>query len=92
MTTLAEGVVFAPENTSRIRGIGVAILVLAAVQWAGGIAAGRFIAQQVHLAGVEVAARLGPDLTTIFFGLLVIVLAEAFRLGTQLQEEQDLTI
>lgn len=90
--TLVEDRPFLAENAGRVRRIGVAILVLAFVQWVGELLSGTYIARHVHLEGVSFMVRLNPDLTMIFFGFLVLILAEVFRRGAQLQEDNDLTV
>lgn len=90
--TLVEDHPFLAENASRVQRIGVALLVLTLVQWVGGILAGSYIAGNVQLPGVTMMVRLNPDLTMACFGILVLILAEVFRRGAQLQEDQDLTV
>ncbi|NLW17186.1 MAG: DUF2975 domain-containing protein [Firmicutes bacterium] len=46
----------------------------------------------IQLPGVEAVARLRFDLGQVGVGVLILLLAEVFRLGVAMKEEQDLTI
>jgi hypothetical protein len=51
-----------------------------------------FLQQNFMLDGSNIRAHLTIDLKTLFAGLIVLVIAEIFRIGAQLKEEQDLTV
>ncbi|MGZ3298203.1 MAG: DUF2975 domain-containing protein, partial [Asticcacaulis sp.] len=84
--TLAEGNVFHPENTRRLRWIGFG---LAGLEIFGYLA--RFFAESVlHL---HFAPVYGLRAVTAWFSVLVVfVLAEVFKEGARLRHEADLTI
>jgi hypothetical protein len=46
----------------------------------------------ISVPGIRIDAVLGLNVTMLFIGLVILVLAEVFRVGVQLREEQDLTI
>lgn len=88
------GAVFHTENTRRIRWIAIAVLAFPVV---------RFIAENLmfgiayEAAGhsIEVARpplMLEPIIAGVFLSLIIFALAEVFRNGAKLQQEQDLTI
>lgn len=83
---------FRAENAGRIRIIGFAILVGSLFKSAIATMVGYFVMENVVAQGIEFNARLSPDGTVIFLGLVVLVLSEVFRQGAMLKEEQDLTI
>ncbi len=83
---------FDRENVVRIRRIGGAVIAGAVLKSLVQTAFGFFFTHYVSVTGVDFRAKLSLDLTTIFLGLVFLVLAELFRLGSAMQEEQDLTV
>jgi|CZCA01.1.fsa_nt_gi hypothetical protein len=83
---------FARENVVRIRRIGGAVITGAVLKSLVQTAFGFFFTHYVSVTGVDFRAKLSLDLTTILLGLVILVLAEIFRLGSAMQEEQDLTV
>ncbi len=51
-----------------------------------------FLQQNFLLTGSGVRAHLTIDLKTLFVGLIVLIIAEIFRIGAQMKEEQELTV
>ncbi len=84
--TLAEGDVFHPDNTRRLRWIGFG---LAALEIFGYLA--RAFAEGVFHLRFEPAYGLRA-VTTWFSVMVVFVLAEVFKEGARLRHEADLTI
>jgi hypothetical protein len=90
--TLREGSPFVPANSRRLRLIGYAILLFEVAR-----AAVTHLLVRPMLEGLEVDGRplrpsAWPSWETLCVGLAVLVLAEVFRRGTQLQDEQALTV
>jgi hypothetical protein len=84
--TLAEGDVFHPDNTVRLRSIGVALAALEVF----GYAARAFASGFLH---IEFEPIYGLRAVTMWFLVLVVfVLAEVFKEGARLRHEADLTI
>jgi hypothetical protein len=90
--TLRAGTPFVPDNVTRIRRIGYALIL-------GECARAVFIFinnYQVltHVSADVVRFTLWPDLSfrTILHGVLILVLAEVFRVGVRLDEDQSLTV
>lgn len=98
MASLVAERPFLAENAGRVRRIGIAALVLALVQWVGNMVAGTFVVTQIsplesfRASGAEARVTANPDMTLVFFGVLILILAEVFRRGAQLQEDSDLTV
>jgi hypothetical protein len=97
LASLSPQAPFPRENVRRMRVIGGGILAAAAVELLAGVAVVTFMRTMVTVAGrpadvpVELALAEFP-LGTILGGLAVIFLAEIFRKGADLQDEQSLTI
>lgn len=84
---------FAPENAGRIRTIGVLVIISTLVKSILFSLQGLLIMNNVTIAGAKIGVRVGSiDLTGILLGLLILVLAEIFRYGSELQEERNLTV
>jgi hypothetical protein len=96
LASLRAGSPFIAENARRLQRIGVAVLTLETLRWVvvltvvaptiEGLAFGAKDQRRV----VEISAW--PDLLTLFLGGAVLVLAEVFRQGTRMQDEQSLTV
>lgn len=88
----ADGHPFTKANALTMRWIGVVVIVF------GLLAQGmRSIATVVAMntlatEGIHIEAKLTPDVAVVFMGLVIVVIAEAFRYGTRLQADADLTI
>lgn len=84
--TLADGDVFHPENTQRLRLIGVGLALLEAFSYLT-----RLIAEGVFHLRFEPIYGLRA-VTTWFSVLVVFVLAEVFKEGARLKKDADLTV
>lgn len=83
---------FAPDHAARLRRIGAAVigfaLVRSVVVWGGSL----YLQHTVAARGLSVRSHFGLDVPVILLGLLLLVLAAAFRLGAELQQDHDLTV
>ena len=84
--TMVAGDPFRPENVSRLRGVGLGLAVMAALNLVG-----RNLAAWL-MPGLTQPNNALPDLTAWFSVLVVFVLAEVFREGARLRREAELTI
>jgi hypothetical protein len=84
--TLCAGDPFRPDNVSRLRGVGLGLAALAALNIVVRLYDAAFFP------GVFPAAAGWPDFTAWFSVLVVFVLAEVFREGARLRREAELTI
>jgi hypothetical protein len=92
LRTLRDGQPFAPANARRLRRIAwlaiVGELVRAAVVFfETQYAAGHFVSEGLHF-----SARPEVNVFAIVNGLVILVIAEVFRIGAGLDEEQSLTV
>lgn len=87
-----KGEMFAPANAGRIQRLGIAVigfeLVRSVAEWAGSL----YLKDNVNARGLSLRAHLALNVPVLLVGLLLLVLAAAFGLGTQLQEDHDLTV
>jgi hypothetical protein len=90
--SLAEGKPFSLENAARIRLIGLLFIfgevAESVLEYAGQLYVGSAFVTE----GLTIHPRLDLGLSAIFGGLVLLVIAEVFRLGARLQEDQDLTV
>jgi len=92
IATLAAGSPFVPANAERIRFIGWVVIV--------GELVGELIEFLGHLAvvatfdahGLTFRWSLDISATTLFWGFVLLALAEVFRQGVEMREEQSLTV
>lgn len=90
--TLRDGRPFVPANAKRVRRIAYAVILgefarSAVVFWGNHYAAAYFTADGLHF-----YARPDINVFAIVDGLIILVIAEVFRAGTRLDEEQSLTV
>jgi hypothetical protein len=90
--SLTRGSPFIPDNARRIQNVGVAVLLGELGRAAIVFAENYYAKTHVALAGLQFDAWPRINLTTIGLGLVILVIAEVFRVGTRLDEEQSLTI
>jgi len=92
LRTLRAGQPFAPANAARIRWIGFAViggeLARAAIVWR----ANSYVVSHFSAEGLRFDARPDLSMATLVSGLIILVIAEVFRVGTRLDEDQSLTI
>ncbi len=90
--TIRDGHPFVPANAPRVRRLAYAVLLgelarSAVVFWGNHYAATHFTAN-----GLLFDSRPDINLFAIVDGLIILVIAEVFRAGTRLDEEQSLTV
>lgn len=89
---LAAGRPFAPSSARRLRTMGAVIL---GGQFAGaamGFTLGNRLEAALATEGLTLTPDFGFNLGAIFLALVILVIAEVFRLGAELKRDQDLTI
>jgi len=92
LLTVLEGNPFATENAQRLRIIAFVLFTLTILTSLANALSGWWVHEMIQLPGVEAVARFRLDLGKIGIGILILLLAEVFRLGVAMKEEQDLTI
>lgn len=83
---------FTIPNATRISRIGAAIMAMTTVLACGSYALGSYMANTLAFPGVTFRTNLQFPYCSLFVGLLVMLLAEIFRYGARLQEDNDLTV
>lgn len=92
LATVLEHNPFVADNARRLRIIAYALFAISIFTSLANALSGWWIHEMIQLPGVEAVARLRFDLGQVGVGVLILLLAEVFRLGVAMKEEQDLTI
>jgi hypothetical protein len=92
VASTAEGHPFVAANAARIRFIGWVVIVGQLVEGVAEYIGHRALARTFVTEGVSLRGNLDISLTTIFWGLVLLALAEVFRQGVAMREEQSLTV
>jgi hypothetical protein len=90
--TIRDGQPFVPANATRLRWIAAAAILGELVRAGVAHVEGRYVVTHFVSAGVHFNAPLHINVLAIINGLIILVIAEAFRVGTRLDEEQSLTV
>lgn len=92
LASLHEGQTFAQQNALRLRRIGFAVIGFelghSVAVWGGGL----YLKHILVARGVGLRAHFGVNVPVILLGLVLLVLAAAFRVGSELADEQALTV
>jgi hypothetical protein len=98
-TTLETGNPFIPENAGRIRWIGYSIIGISLASIIVGALLLIFLkdpflisGKQVETYWMSVYMNVADNISSIFWGGLVLLIAEIFRQAVKLKEEQELTV
>ena len=90
--TLRAGQPFAPANAGRIRWIGYAVIAGELARTAVVFVANSYAMRHFTVAGLHFNAWPDVNLLAIVHGLIILVIAEVFRMGARLDEDQSLTV
>jgi hypothetical protein len=90
--SLSRGLPFAAGNARRIRWVGLAVIFGEAARAAVVYFWSYYTSLHFTVSGLRFAASADLSLITMVGGLGILVIAEAFREGARLQEDQSLTI
>lgn len=90
--TLRAGRPFVPANATRIRRVGWGLISLEAVQAVMTYASSHSVMTQFTAEGMRFHPRVDVDPMVVIGALIVFVIAEVFREGSRLDEEQSLTV
>jgi hypothetical protein len=89
---LRNGQVFAPENVRHVQRVGWAVILAEPVRALITYSAQNFARSHFVGDGIRFVTAVDLNLGAIFAGLAILVIAEVFRAGTRLNEDQSLTI
>ena len=90
--SLRNGQVFNPANVGRVQRVGWALILAEPVRAFMTYSASAFARSHFVGDGIRFVADFNLNLGTIFGGLAILVIAEVFRAGVRLDEDQSLTI
>ncbi len=84
---------FVPENAGRIRNVGLTIIAFELSFHAYFFCSYfLFVVGRVSLDGVRMSPRFDPSFVAIFAGIALVLVAEVFRIGSRMRDEQQLTV
>jgi len=89
---LRNGRVFARENVRHVQRVGWAVILAEPVRAFITYSAQNYARAHFVGDGIRFVTDINVNLGTIFAGLAILVIAEVFRAGTRLDEDQSLTI
>jgi hypothetical protein len=90
--TLRDGQPFVPANATRIRRIAYAVILGEIARSAMGFLGNYYVMTHFSAEGLRFDVRPDLNVLAIVHGLIILVIAEVFRAGTRLDEEQSLTV
>lgn len=90
--TLRDGQPFAPANATRIRWIAFVVIAGELARAAAVFFANSYAMTHFSVNGLRFDARPDLNIFTIIHGLIILAIAQVFRTGTRLNEDQTLTI
>jgi hypothetical protein len=90
--TLRDGQPFVPANTTRIRRIAWAVIAGELLRAAVVLFENYYVMTHFQANGLRFYAQTELNIFAIINGLIILVIAEVFRAGTRLDEEQSLTV
>jgi hypothetical protein len=89
---LRNGQVFAPANVRRVQRVGWAVILAEPVRAFITYSAQAYAQSHFVADGIRFVTDVNVNAGTIFAGLAILVIAEVFRAGSRLDEDQSLTI
>lgn len=93
VTDLLSGRSFTEENASRLRLIGMLVVVASIVEPGSDFLMSMWLEKQVEVAGAELLPAIPHNSLPVFMlGWLVVIIGEAFRRGAAMREEQEWTV
>jgi Protein of unknown function (DUF2975) len=90
--TLRDGQPFVAANATRIRRIALAVIFGEVGRAAIVFVMNYYASTHFAADGLRFDARPDFNIVAIFYGLIILVIAEVFRAGTRLDEDQSLTV
>lgn len=90
--TLRDGQPFVAANATRIRSVALSVIFGELTRTALMFAANAYAVTHFSASGLQFDAEPDLNIFAIIHGLIILVIAEVFRAGTQLDEDQSLTI
>jgi hypothetical protein len=84
---------FTRKNGTRLRAIGITTII-ASIFWKKiySLLISSLVSGKISIEGIKIISNSNFDFQVILLGLIIIVISEVFRLGSEMKEEQELTI
>jgi hypothetical protein len=92
LASVADGEAFTNENALRMRKIGLIVVGIEALDFAGTFLAWLLLPHWLVPLGISIRVSPVASAKMIGIGLVIIILAEVFREGAVIKEEQGLTV
>jgi len=92
LRTLRDGQPFVPENATRIRSLAFIVIFGELARTALMFGANSYAITHFSGRGLRFNAELDLNVFALIHGLIILVIAEVFKAGTRLDEDQSLTI
>jgi hypothetical protein len=90
--TLTTPQPFDPRNTNRLRRIAFLVMLFAPLELCNDVYMHTVVGNNFSREKVKFVLQLGVNFQVIILGAVLLVIAEVFRIGTQLREENELTV
>ena len=90
--SLSQGLLFIPDNARRIRSVGLTVIGGECARAALVYFWSYYTSLHFTANGLRFVASTDFNVITVFSGFAILVIAEVFREGTRLHEDQSLTI
>ncbi len=90
--TLTTRQPFDPQNANRLRRIALLVMLFAPLELCNDVFMHAVVSNNFSREKVKFALQLGINFQVIILGAVLLVIAEVFRVGTQLREENELTV
>ena len=92
VATMSVGAPFVVANARRLRIVGLAVIVYELVTACMRLALSLWAMRNLSVRGLTVRWVFDLRIEVLLVGAVILVIAEVFRVGTQLQQDHDLTI
>ncbi len=79
---------FSIENSELIKKTGIFTILISIIQTIAQTYFARSLVDAINTTNVQIRTQIEFDMTVIFLGVILIVLAESFKLGVQVKEEK----
>jgi hypothetical protein len=90
--TLTMDSPFLAINARRLKTIAFLVMLSSVTSFIHDLMVNWYLKEHFAVDGSAIRAHLVVDVKTLFAGLIILIIAEVFRSGTVLKEEQDLTV
>ena len=90
--SVGKGDPFNMKNGNRLRWIGLSILIIGVFDFFHDILLNIFITPRLLFDSIVLSSSVHFNLSLLLVAMVIIVIGEAFRIGAEMKEEQELTV